>query len=362
MPLIDVAGTPRERGLQYGRGAGERIARSIQIYRPAFEDAGLTFGRVEEIAQRFLERLRERDPRLAEEIVGIAEGSEQPVEEIMALNARTELLHGRASLPEEQDLDGGCTGAIALPGITADGHVLHGQNWDWIDACRDSVVVIRVEPDRGPRMLLFVEAGIVGRCGLNGAGIGLTGNFLKCDGDSVAAGKGEPIPFVRRRILESETLYHASREVFHAARSFSTNLMISHAGGEAMNLEATPAEVFWVPPQEGLLVHANHFLSPAALAKVKDVGVESHPDSLYRDRRVRERLSASRPRLTREDFQQALADDYGRPYAVCHSPVARRNGSIYSTVATIIMDLTEKKMWVAPAPYAGASYSEYALD
>ena len=77
-------------------------------------------------------------------------------------NARTELLYDR-SLREGLDAapPDGCTGAIALPGNTADGHMLHGQNWDWLDACKDSAVVVRIEYEDGMRAMTFVEAGIL---------------------------------------------------------------------------------------------------------------------------------------------------------------------------------------------------------
>lgn len=361
-PYIDVGGSPEQMGLEYGRQASEYIHRSIRVYQHAYQQKGVTWERAREIARGFAGEIEAYSPAFLTEIRAIARGADLPVEDIIAINARTELLYGQhAAAPNapEDDPDG-CTGAIAMPEATADGHVLHGQNWDWRDECGDSAVVLSMTPADGPRMLMFVEAGILARCGMNSEGIGLTGNFLQSDHDY--GRNGVPVPLVRRRILMSCSLAQAIKVVFNSPRAFANNLMISHAGGECIDLEATPMEVFWLHAERGVLAHANHFCSPGALAKLRDVGLRTNADSLYRDRRVRALLEERAGRLTVDDFREAFADRYGSPRAVCRSPVTGPGGRSSSTVATIIMDTTDKKMWVAKRPYGPHSYKEYSLD
>lgn len=361
-PFVEVAGSPLEMGVEYGRQAAEYIHRSILIYQHAFRQKGVSWDRARNIARGFASEIENYSPDFLTEIKAIARGADLPFEDIVAINARTELLYGRdpaASNAPENDPDG-CTGAMAMPETTANGHVLHGQNWDWRDECAESAIVLRMHPSNGPQMLMFVEAGILARCGMNAAGVGLTGNFLQSDADY--GHRGVPVPLVRRRILMSESLAEAIRMVLTAPRAFANNLMISHDGGECINLEATPLEVFWDEPGDGLLVHANHFRSAGALAKVKDIGLKTNADSLYRDRRVRALLKGRAGNLTVEDFKEAFADSYGSPRAVCRSPVAGPGGKTSSTVATIIMDTTDKKMWVAKRPYGPHRYKEYTLD
>lgn len=360
-PLIDIAGAPRERGRQYGRQAGDRIGVSLSLYQGAFARHGLAWPAVREVAARYLRKLEGFDAELSEEIRGIAEGVERPVEDIVALNARTEMLYDphieRQRIPELED---GCTGAVVLPTASADGHMLHGQNWDWYDACKDSAVVVRIDLGGDLRLLTFVEAGIVARAGLNSHGIALTGNFL--DTDAAAVENAVPIPLVRRRVLQSATLANAIQEIYRAPRSFSNNMMLSHADGEAVDLETTPGEVFWEKPEGGILVHANHFRSAGALAKVRDIGLLHTPDSLYRDSRVTAILTARRGEIRIDDLKEAFADRFGAPRAVCRSPVTGERGGTTSSVATIIMDVTERRMIVAPTPYNGTTFTEYRLD
>lgn len=361
-PLFDLAGSAEDIGLAYGRQAGDYVQRSIAIYRTAFLQKGVSWERARQVARDFAPQIERYHPAFFAEIRAIARGAEVPFEDIVAINARTELLYGqRPVVPKAPEADtDGCTGAIALPEATANGHTLHGQNWDWRDECADSSVVLRIRPAEGLPMLIFVEAGILARCGLNAAGVAITGNFLQTDHDYGLP--GVPVPFIRRRVLMSQTLDEAIRVVFAAPRAFANNLMISQSDGEAVDLEATPDEVFWLQPEDGVLVHANHFISQGALAKVKDVGLTTNTDSLYRDRRVRQYLRQRAGNLTVDDFKAAFADRYGSPRAVCRSPVTGPGGKTSSTVATIVMDTTDRRMWIARRPYGPHHFTEYSLE
>ncbi|MCC7199443.1 MAG: hypothetical protein IT483_08040 [Gammaproteobacteria bacterium] len=360
-PLIEASGPPRQMGRQYGRGAAERIHRSIAIYQRGFADKGVDWPLAREIAARFVPRIEGAYPRIAEEMRGIAEGAEVPFEDIVAINARTELLYGGfGGLPPGDDDPDGCTGAVALPDTTADGHFLQAQNWDWRDECAESAVVVSLAPDDGPRMLLFVEAGLMARIGLNDAGIAITGNYLECELDGQRS--GVPVPIVRRQVLTERVYGRALQAVLGSERAFSINLIVSHRDGEAVDFECTPDEIFWLLPEQGLLTHANHFVSQAARAKVRDRGLLTNADSLYRDVRVRRHLERERGRISVDTFKAALGDRFGAPRAVCRSATAGPGGKVSSTVATVIMDVTAQKMWIAPRPYGPHRYTEYRLD
>lgn len=361
-PMIDLEGSPNDVGFSYGRQAGDLIHRSIEIYKHAFAIKGISWTLARKFAREFLPKIDNYDADFARELRAIATGANLPIEDLVAINSRTELLYGQNSadtkLAAETDVDG-CTGAIALPEITADGHCIHGQNWDWRDECGDSSIVLRIQPESGPSILTFVEAGLLARCGMNSVGIGLTGNFLQTDRDFGI--EGVPLSFLRRRILMSQTLTMAVQSVYEIPRTFSNNLMISQRNGEAVNLETTPHEVFWTMPDQGLLVHANHFTSQGALTKVYDLGLETNSDSLFRDRRVRAALSGKQEKITTDDFKNAFSDRFDDPYSVCHSPVRGPGGNTSSTVATVIMDTTDGHMWIAKRPYQNTHFKKYSL-
>lgn len=352
-PLIEIEGEPRERGLSYGRQAGERIARGLAVY-----GGSLTLPRATAAARRYLSNLEAYDGDLVSELRGIAHGAQQPIEAILALNARTELTAWDNGAGDE------CTALLAMPERTADGALLHGQNWDWRPDCVETSIVLRIRPRSGPDVLTFCEAGQLARHGLNSAGIALTANGLQTDDEFVAS--GIPAPFIRRRMLMASSLAEATGVLLTSQRSTSQNLMLSHAGGrgrsEAFNFEATPRDIFWSLPDGGLLAHSNHFKHPVALAKVTDIGLVRHPESLYRDRRVLAHLEADGDRIAIASFERALADDYGAPNAVCRSPAQRSDGSYSATVASLIMDAAAGRLRIAPEPYLGIRYHEYRLD
>ncbi|MBI3993446.1 MAG: acyl-CoA--6-aminopenicillanic acid acyltransferase [Candidatus Lambdaproteobacteria bacterium] len=353
-PVIRIEGPPRERGRQYGRLAAERIAASLALYQGAWAGSGgLDRAQVLERARAFIPGIEARFPQQMEELRGMAEGAERLVEELVALNARTELLYGSAG--GAGAATEGCTAAAILPRKPGD-PVLIGQNWDWKPDSRELAILLQVHPDCGPACMTFVEAGMMARNGMNAAGIGLCGNFLNAAGDFSRA--GVPIPFVRRAILASASLPEAVGQVLNAPRAFSSNHLLAHRDGEAIDLEATPAQVFSVFPQDGLLVHANHF--QAGAGHVVDTGVARFPDSLFRDRRVRAALAATRGRLNATHLQRALRDHFGHPYGVCRHRAVGADGNELETVASVVMDLSAGTMAVAHGPVCENGYTVYA--
>ncbi|MEM8562529.1 MAG: C45 family peptidase [Pseudomonadota bacterium] len=358
LPLVDVSGSPAQRGFMYGQRAAQRIVLGIENYKAIFACSGVHWSSARQIAAGFEAELREREPDLLTELEAIAEGAKVHLDEVLALNCRTEIMYRQSA---EVDLPtDGCTGIIALPSATQGRRLLHAQNWDWQDECSETAIVLRIRYDNGLVLLTQTEAGILARCGLNNRGVALTGNFLKSDRDNSPG--GIPIPFIRRRILEQSSLSDAIEVVYNAPKSFSTNLMISHADGDGINLETVPGDIFPLQPDKGLLVHANHFESSAAQAKVVDHGVAIAPSTLYRGRRVSEALEPHRGRLSIDHIKTALGDRLGAPHGVCADPVEELDGSVYSTVASIVMDVSAGTMQVAVRPYAEHTYAHYDLE
>ncbi|MCG8442347.1 MAG: C45 family peptidase, partial [Caulobacterales bacterium] len=241
------------------------------------------------------------------------------------------------------------------------GHVVHGQNWDWNPGCEDTAVVVHIKQPDAPDILTFVEAGQLARSGMNAAGVALTANGLQAAMD---AGRfGAPNPFVRRRLLMQTHLAGAIGVVLNAQVSSSHNLAISHKGGEAFQFEVTPDETFWLEPEGGVLVHANHFKSDAARAKLVDHGLTRCPESLYRDRRAAAFMAAHAGDITADTLKEAFKDTYGAPHAILRAPAVRPGGNLSGTVASVVMTPGEGRLELAKAPYRGEiTYSAYHLD
>ncbi|KAL4902125.1 hypothetical protein BDW74DRAFT_180973 [Aspergillus multicolor] len=86
-------------------------------------DSKLSWPEVQDLAKDFDQLIRDRWPRYYKELRGIADGSEQELIDIVALNVRTEIVFGKFS--------DGCTGLYYRDRHSETKDAFLGQNWDW---------------------------------------------------------------------------------------------------------------------------------------------------------------------------------------------------------------------------------------
>jgi isopenicillin-N N-acyltransferase-like protein len=365
--LIELSGSPHDRGIQYGRQASPEIARSIGHYGAQIAAHGVDERRLTEIVARYLPTLEEFDHRQVEEMRGIAAGAGVPFEHIVLVNARTELMQ-IALRPGLRDslrtmASEGCTGVVVRPEATRDKQLIHAHNWDWQRECADSAVILRIRNEDGPGVLTFAEAGTLGRFGFNARGICITGNGLESDRDYRSV--GIPLTLIRRKVLEQQYLGIALQIAYLTPKSGSNNMLISHGpSGLAFDFECAPDETFMVEPQNGLLAHSNHWLSPVALSKLRECGMAEAPSTLYRVVRAREALAARAGEITYDDVVATMLDDFESPWSICYPPRASNptNPSIYATVASLIMRPAAGEMNVAMLPALDRRFTRYSLE
>ncbi|WP_374379204.1 C45 family autoproteolytic acyltransferase/hydolase [Dongia sp.] len=358
-PFVAVSGTPFERGQQYGKAVPDRVKRSIGLYAGTLDELGLTADEKARLIGQFAREISAFGQHYLDEMRGIADGAGVALDDIILVNARTEIVAEARRLknrPEaEDDAVDGCTGAIILPERSATGRLIHGQNWDWRAECAETAIVLRVSREDGPDFMTFVEAGGLARCGMNAAGIAITANYLESERDYKQS--GIPLVLIRRKVLEQRHYAMALRIVAATPKACSNNMMVSTAEGWGIDFECAPDEVFPLYPDNGLIVHANHWLSPVALAKLKDVGLLG--DSFYRDKRVAQLLGGGK--ISPDDLKAAFFDDFATPFAVCRPVLPNSAGDLSATVAMIIMDPVAGSMDVAPLPAHCRDFTRYSL-
>jgi len=365
--LIDLSGSPHDRGVQYGHQAAQEIARSVGHYGAQAEALGLDNPRLAQIVREYLPVLETFDHRQVEEMRGIAVGAAVSFEQVVLVNARTELLQfvRRPALLESLQArePDGCTGVVVRPQATRDKQLIHAHNWDWKVESAEGCVILRIRNEDGPDILTFTEAGALARFGFNARGICITANGLDSDRDYRRA--GVPLALIRRKALEHTHLGLALRTVYCTPKSGSNNIIISHAAsGLVYDFECAPDETFMVEPQNGVLVHANHWLSPVALTKLQEHGMSDAPSTFYRDVRAREALVAKAGDITVDDVMAVMLDDFETPWSICYPPRASSptDPTTYATVATLIMRPILGEMRVAMLPALGARFTDYTLD
>lgn len=371
-PHVRVAGGPRERGRQYGEQAGERVRRSVEAYAAVYEDlAGLTWREVLATASTYAGAIERFEPRYLEEMRGLAEGSGQTLEAILAINVRTEIMFAakaREAAAGRHGAEGGspagrpgeCTSVAALPSVTDSGHTLLAQNWDWLPHTRDTVVVLEAEQEEGPAYVTIVEAGLLAKTGFNAHGVAVATNALVCDAD--AGEVGVPYHVCLRALLDAEHLPAALAALQRAPRSSSANYMLAQVGGMAVDVEGMPGDysrLRLIDPAGGLLIHTNHFTT----AGVHDVGLWWMPDSPFRSQRARALLAQREGPVTVPLLQTVFADHTNHPSGICaHADTRDKPTEQGETIVSLIMDLDRQVMWLADGTPCSAPYRrlEYA--
>jgi len=351
IPLVVSEGSPFERGLHLGRTAREHVLHTVRSYMVIFRAvAGLRHEGVLTEAERFLPVIASYAPSLLDEMRGIAEGAGCDLREIVAINARTELMYGITNRHE-------CTSVAISASASADGHVRLAQNWDWHPSLAGSLILWAIQPDEGQRVLTLTEAGIVGKVGMNSAGLAMCINLLLSDSDFT--GPAVPMHVILRHILDKAGSIEDALEVIaQTERCTSCNHLFADHAGEIADVEATPLGYAIDLPRNGMLVHANHchgaHLAPG------DRYVRDYPESLDRDARMQSLVGEGG--ISEARLQAMLADHANAPNTICHHP--DKQGSFVEqseSIASIIFDLTAGTLDLSDGPPCQYPYQRYAV-
>lgn len=331
--LVELEGEAYERGRRYGARVADAVHDNADAYlRLIASVAGIDPGAALEAAMAFLPQIEAHAPELLLEMQGIAEGAGCELSRILLINARSELM-----TPAEE-----CTSLAAAPDATRGRKVILGQNWDWYTAIESDPILLRIRQPRAPEIVTLVEAGQVGKIGMNSAGLGVCLNFL----GHRQRGQGLPLHVLLRRMLGCATLGEAVHTAFSSPRATSANVMLAHKAGEILDLELTPEDADFVYGDEGWLVHANHFESPRLRAG--DTGISTSVSTVARAARARRLLGAARGDITIETFQTILQDHAYGDHSICRHADARDPIiQLSATRASVIMDLSKGTAYVA---------------
>jgi isopenicillin-N N-acyltransferase-like protein len=152
----------------------------------------------------------------------------------------------------------------------------------------------------------------------------------------------------------------AVQVVTREQRACSTNFLIAQVPDQVANVEAAPDRTRLLSPQDGYLVHTNHFLDPEALGVIEPPR-ERQSSSLHRLTRLRDLIAAKRP-LTIEDIQSYLRDHQAHPNSLCcHEDPTSPPGERYRTVTSVVMDLHAQELHLSDGPPCQSRYQRVGL-
>lgn len=343
------------RGYRFGRDLAGMVQSTVSTYRGIFAGrCGLTTTEIAGFGEEVGSRLQRDWPDAVEEIDGIARGAGVPVAELLAVNARTELLGQQAGAE--------CTVVGAIGPACGRRDVLMAQTWDFVAALEQVKVFWIVEKGPGDWFATMTEAGQLAKIGLNSSRLACMINLLRTTSDG--SSDGIPVHILCRLVLEQgKTLSDALLMLINTPAGGSTAFTLGYADqsdGALVTVERGPAgvELLW-PSQEGVLVHANHFLRKPASGR--DVLREQAPSSLVRQWWA-ERALKEHDSVKLDDLNEALRSHFGFPTSVCsHGLQGLEWWYRTRTLAAISIDVAGCRAWVSSGNPCETPFEEMPL-
>ena len=353
LQVVDVEGTGYECGYQHGEQAEKHIKHNIDFYLGWWKrNLDMTKQKVYSYADTVIETTKDFDLELVEEMRGVSDGAGVDFEAIAAMNGRYELAWASPA-----QLMGGCTCIGAMPSRSESGDTLLAQNWDYRIGVTDSCIVLRVEKEGLPEVMMHTEAGIIGHKGMNSLGVGVLINALVSDHDKLE--KSVPFLLVCRKMLEQTRFSDAVKVLLNADRSLSYNVMMA-GEGVLLDIEAHPGDVSFIYPEEGIMAHTNHFVGERALM-VKDNFVLSESNSVHRYIIAKEKLAINE-KHSFESFKEILTNHFDHPLSICHHPNPENNKDHWEETVSSVFIVPETRVFMYTAgPPCSNSYQTVAF-
>ncbi len=322
---LTASGSPYEIGRTHGSEGKEEIHNSLSTYESLFKGyAGLTWKQACEKAllhESAIERFR---PQYIEEMRGVADGAGVTYEDILSLNARSEI--ALTAIPD------GCTSFAVEVG----GNTFLGQNWDWKESQSSSLLRLEIRQTGKPDIQMVTEGGIIGKIGSNSAGVGVCLNALL----SRSWSPDIPIHLGLRAVLESESFSGAVEVVTKNRMASPAHFLIASGDGQMAGMEVSPVGTAAIEMEDRMVVHTNHLCDPVLKDRINDT---VKPDSPIRLERIGKLIGEMKKDGDIDDFFSILSDHHNYPDSICrHSNPAHAPHEQMETIFSIVMNLSKR--------------------
>jgi isopenicillin-N N-acyltransferase-like protein len=261
--LVLDAITSEERGRQHGVALRFPIRKALRQFKRwirtnvGVDDPDETIADFAKTTP-YLAAVREGAPDLLQELEGIAAGADVDLRELFVYQSFDEFfMHLIQSGALDLSTSGHCTtaGVYGRPGKPN----LVGHNNDVPTYHEELVTVLHIkEPGTGHEMLQSTFAGQIGQNGVNSSGVAVGINTIA----DLPAGKGLPVSFHVRRILQTRSAEEAVRYLQGASFAQAMNYTIADRDSvvsvETWQDNAAVLDVF----DGDFAVHTNHSLQP----------------------------------------------------------------------------------------------------
>ncbi len=342
LKTFSFSGSGYELGLQHGKELKKEIGEIISAWKKNTsnslgKDANLVLNAFFEYAE-FDDAIKKLTPELYDEVRGIAEGSDQQLNDVLVLNLLDEFWVYINNLNNHHCSAVGVPSKNGRPGYIS-------QNMDLENYTDGFQVLMRLNrTENRPEQLILTHPGLIALNGLNEQGIGVCVNTLM---QLKASSSGLPVAFIIRHIINStdkEEVLNFIKTVNHAS---GQNYIIG-IKGEVYDFEASANKVVRYNPnnENGTVYHTNHPVSNDDLKpwfakydpNLKDELKPTSSNSYLRFKAVENRMTAN------SEISDVLIKEALRSKDNKNNPVCRTNNEDGKgfTFASVIMTFTKK--------------------
>ena len=354
IPVLEVSGGAEQIGTAHGEDQRERIHECLDRFLGWICGGAAVELDEQSLWAKWSQQVifnEQAAPDLVTEMRGIARGANVPFERVFLLNSMLDLVSFRY-LPMAQNF--GCT-TFAVGG--GDERVLIGQTYDMPALLQESLLIMRIQPEQGPRQLVFTFSGIVGASGLNGAGIGLCINYLS----PLDVGMGRLHSIAVRQILAAENLASALEPAVVPPRAGGAHYLVADTAGNRVSIETTGRKYETVFADAGAIGHTNHYLGQS-LKPVEHIRANSIGSSLSRYAALQRYLQVHDSELDLDALKRLTQDHTSYPKSICAHGSSHDPADDHSrTLAAMISELSEGTMHICRGCACENSYHPVCL-
>lgn len=371
--IIDMHGTPYQRGCIYGESARKPIAEVLEHWIEGLN--ALTADEEKKQPKRtgyswqeFLKHTRFTDaikkwaPELLQEVQGIADASNQSFDKLLALQLIDEEwvygLQQQHIRPSQK-----CTAFGLFPGRGTT--TFAGQNMDVAQWAEGYQTLLKIRLDAGELqgadpidVMVFTIAGIIGLNGINSVPLGVTCNTLA---QLDASQRGVPVSFIVRKVLAQRSFEEAERVIQQIPHASGQNYMLSTAGRVSCFECSANQVVQYKGDTLNSITHTNHPLENDDISGWQGLLQSRLENSTARLLSIQSNLNEMAGSPTLDKLKRALSahDDPANPVCRCINH-GRADQAIGYTAGSSIYEFdSNAKLHLASGPPCSTSFHTF---
>jgi len=236
---INIAGDFGDIGYAHGQALQSRIHKTIEFYLRLFD---LPETRLIKLTGQYQRLIAKVADYYCDEIEAIAEGAGIDPWYIYALNALSEIFNLKPSECTTLYFKNSC---------------VMGQNWDWAEIFEPLITIINIEYADGHKVTTLTEPGMLAKIGMNSAGVGVCLNILQSEITTM----GLPVHLCLRMALDSRDFHTAENKLLDHAQGKASHILLADDQENCIGLEYKDNNLFKLRPDNGCLIHTNHYLA-----------------------------------------------------------------------------------------------------